>query len=217
MNAMILAAGRGERMRPLTDSCPKPLLEVNQKALIGYHLEALQRAGIERVVINVSWLAEQIKHSIGDGSQFGLSVVYSDEKEALETAGGIVQALDRLDDRFIVVNADVFTDYDFSRLFALQSDAHLVLVASPEHNPSGDFAIENGCLSNAETSRYTFSGIAVYSKTFFSGLSAGKQALAPLLRKAADEGRASAEFYAGQWSDVGTVERLQQLNENHII
>jgi N-acetyl-alpha-D-muramate 1-phosphate uridylyltransferase len=213
---MILAAGRGERMRPLTDSCPKPLLEINQKALIVYHLEALKRAGIDRVVINVSWLAEQIEHVLGDGSQFGLAISYSYEQEALETAGGIVRALDKLDDEFIVVNADVFTDYDFSQLFQLEAEAHLVLVSNPEHNQSGDFAIENGCLSNASNSRHTFSGIAAYRKSFFKGIGEGKIALAPILRRAADDGRISAELYSGQWSDVGTVERLQQLNESAV-
>ncbi len=214
---MILAAGRGERMRPLTDSCPKPLLEVNHKALLSYHLESLKRAGVERVVINVCWLAEQITSYVGDGSQFGLTVDYSFEQQALETAGGIVQALDKLDDEFIVVNADVFTDYDFSQLLEINADAHLVLVANPEHNQTGDFAIEDGFLSNAEHLRHTFSGIAAYKKIFFKGLSEGRQALAPLLRRAADEGRITAELYSGLWSDIGTPERLQQLNESSSI
>jgi N-acetyl-alpha-D-muramate 1-phosphate uridylyltransferase len=213
---MILAAGRGERMRPLTDSCPKPLLEINHKALISYHLEALRRAGVQRVVINVSWLAEQITQYVGDGSQFGLAVDYSYEQQALETAGGIVQALDQLDDEFIVVNADVYTDYDYSQLLRLNADAHLVLVANPEHNPAGDFAIEDGGLSNAGPVRHTFSGIAAYRKTFFNGLPEGRLALAPLLRRAADEGRITAELYSGLWSDIGTPERLQQLNENPV-
>ena len=209
---MILAAGRGERMRPLTDSCPKPLLEVHHKALIVYHLEALKRAGIDRVVINISWLAEQIQQALGDGSAYGLCIDYSYEAEALETAGGIVQALDKLDDVFIVVNADVYTDFDYSRLLSLEAQAHLVLVPNPQHNVAGDFAIEHGCLSNSEQSRYTFAGIAAYRKSFFQHLPEGKSALAPLLRKAADQRHISAELYEGQWSDVGTVDRLQQLN-----
>jgi N-acetyl-alpha-D-muramate 1-phosphate uridylyltransferase len=209
---MILAAGRGERMRPLTDHCPKPLLEVNHKALIVYHLEALQRAGIQRVVINISWLAEQIRQALGDGSAYGVAIEYSYETEALETAGGIVQALDKLDDEFIVVNADVYTDFDFSRLLKTDAEAHLVLVPNPQHNAGGDFAIQQGYLSNLEHSRYTFAGIAAYRKSFFMGLTQGKSALAPLLREAADQRRIGAELYDGQWSDVGTVERLQQLN-----
>ncbi len=213
---MILAAGRGERMRPLTDSCPKPLLEINHKALISYHLESLKRAGIQQVVINVCWLADQITDFVGDGSQFGLKVEYSFEQQALETAGGIVQALHKLDDEFIVVNADVFTDYDYSQLLEINADAHLVLVANPEHNPAGDFAIEKGLLSNTELLRYTFSGIAAYRKVFFKGLSEGRQALAPLLRRAAEEGRISAELYTGEWSDIGTPDRLQQLNKNSV-
>jgi N-acetyl-alpha-D-muramate 1-phosphate uridylyltransferase len=210
---MILAAGRGERMRPLTDHCPKPLLKVADKPLIEYHLQALKKAGIQRVVINVSWLAEQIKQAVGDGSQYGLSVEYSHEPQALETAGGIVQALDRLDDEFIVVNADIFTDYDYSCLQELSAQAHLVLVPNPTHNPQGDFAIESGWLSNSPENRYTFAGIAVYRKSFFNELQAGKQALAPLLRKAAEKQQISAELYDGLWSDIGTPARLQALNE----
>ena len=209
---MILAAGRGERMRPLTDHCPKPLLEIDNKPLIVYHLEALQRAGINHVVINISWLAEQIRELLGDGSKYGLTIEYSYEEEALETAGGIVQAKDKLDDTFIVVNADVYTDFDYSSLLSFDAHAHLVLVPNPQHNSGGDFAIHNGYLSNAQQSRFTFAGIAVYKKSFFDGLVEGKSALAPLLRKAADQQMISAELYTGQWSDVGTPERLQQLN-----
>jgi N-acetyl-alpha-D-muramate 1-phosphate uridylyltransferase len=214
---MILAAGRGERMRPLTDHCPKPLLQVADKTLIAYHLEALKQAGIKNVVINVSWLADQIQHALGNGSQFGLSIEYSPEAEALETAGGIVQALDKLDDKFIVVNADVFTDYDYSALLDFKSEAHLVLIPNPAHNAQGDFAIENGLLSNAENNRFTFSGIAAYRKSFFKELQPGKQALAPLLRKAADRQRISAELYAGEWNDIGTPQRLQALNQDMLV
>ncbi len=211
MNAMILAAGRGERMRPLTDPCPKPLLTVNDKPLIVYHLEALQRSGINSVVINVSWLGEQIQQALGRGSRFGLSIEYSYEPEALETAGGIVQALDKLDDGFIVVNADVFTDFEYSHLLDFSSDAHLVLVPNPPQHPGGDFAIEDGYLSNAGDSRYTFAGIAVYRKSFFHGLQPGRRALAPLLREGADQQRITAELHNGLWTDVGTRERLLAL------
>ena len=211
MNAMILAAGRGERMRPLTDSCPKPLLQVKGKALIEYHLEALKRAGIQSVVVNVSWLGAQIEQALGDGPRFGLKILYSHESEALETAGGIIQALDKLDDEFIVVNADVFTDFDFSRLLKLTHPAHLVLVPNPEHNAQGDFSLEQGLLSNQLQPRYTFSGIACYKKTFFDGVGSGKKALAPLLRAGAEQQQISAELFTGVWSDVGNPQRLQLL------
>lgn len=213
MNAMILAAGRGERMRPLTDSCPKPLLEVCGKPLIAHHLEALRKAGIESVVINVSWLADRIKQFLGDGSSFGLQIVYSPEQEALETAGGIIHALDKLDDDFIVVNADVYTDYDFSRLLNSTKPAHLVLVPNPEHNPQGDFSIQQGLLLNESGERYTFSGIACYQKTFFIGQHKGRRPLAPMLRAGAELNQISAELYQGLWSDVGTIGRLQSLQK----
>jgi len=211
MNAMILAAGRGERMRPLTDSCPKPLLQVKGKSLIEYHLEALKRAGMQSVVINLSWLGEQIEQALGDGSRYGLKISYSYETEALETAGGIIQALGELDDEFVVVNADVFTDFDFSRLLKLRHQAHLVLVPNPEHNSQGDFSLEQGLLSNQQQQRYTFSGIACYKKTFFDGIGSGKRALAPLLRAGAEQQQISAELFTGVWSDVGNPQRLQLL------
>jgi len=208
---MILAAGRGERMRPLTDSCPKPLLQVKGKPLIGYHLEAFKKAGIDSVVINVSWLADQIQQVLGDGSSYGLKIQYSVEDEALETAGGIIQALDKLDDEFIVVNGDVFCDYDFTRLLNLSKEAHLVLVPNPEHNPAGDFGITNNLLLNSSHQQYTFSGISCYRKSFFNGLDQGRRALAPLLRTQADQQNVSAELFDGLWSDVGTIERLDSL------
>jgi MurNAc alpha-1-phosphate uridylyltransferase len=211
MNAMILAAGRGERMRPLTDTCPKPLLTVDGKPLIVYHLEALKIAGIENVVINVSWLAEKVMEYLGDGSQFGLRISYSHEAVALETAGGIIQALNHLDDEFIVVNADIYTDFDFSTLPPLTAAAHLVLVDNPEYNQSGDFSIEQGLLVNRGARQFTFSGIACYRKSFFKGLPEGQMALAPLLRAGADNKSIHAELYNGFWSDVGTVTRLSAL------
>lgn len=198
-------------MRPLTDSCPKPLLTVKGKPLIVYHLEALYQAGIRSVVINVSWLGEQIQQTLGDGSAYGLQLHYSVETEALETAGGIIKALDKLDEEFIVVNGDVYTEYDFNHLKDLSQQAHLVLVPNPRHNPEGDFGIDRGMLVNASSQPYTFSGISAYKKSFFAGCHAGRQALSPLLRKAADEARISAELYRGRWSDVGTPARLQQL------
>lgn len=212
MNAMILAAGRGERMRPLTDHCPKPLLEVRGKPLIVHHLEALAKAGIRSVVINLSWLGSQIREALGDGTAHGLRIHYSEEPEALETAGGIVQALDQLDEEFIVVNGDVFSDFDFRDLLALDAQAKLVLVANPSHNPNGDFAIQQGMLSNDMAERFTFSGIAAYRKSFFASVPAGRSALAPLLRSGADAGVISAVLHTGSWSDVGTPARLDELN-----
>ena len=211
MNAMILAAGRGERLRPYTDDCPKPLLKVHGKALIEYHLEALADAGIGSVVINLSWLGEKIERFIGNGSRFGLEVTYSREPEALETAGAVVKALPYLDDRFIVVNADIYTDYPLRRLCEVERPAHLVLVDNPDHNVDGDFTIKHGLLGNGTEGRYTFAGIGCYQKTFFSALKPGKQALAPLLREAADNGILTGEIFSGGWIDVGTVERWKAI------
>ena len=213
MKAMILAAGRGERLRPLTDITPKPLLEVRGKPLIVYHLEALARAGFTDVVINLSWLGEQIRSRLGDGADFGVNIEYSEEMQALETAGGIRQALPLLSERFIVVNADVFTDYDFAALRTADSAAHLVLVDNPQHNDRGDFSLHQSSVGNSGSPQHTFSGIAQYHRSFFAELEPGKQALAPLLRKAADKGQVSGELFQGTWIDIGTVERLAQLND----
>ncbi len=215
MNAMILAAGRGERLRPYTDNCPKPLLEVGGKPLIEYHLQALAAAGFARVVINLSWLGDLIRDRLGDGSRFGVKITYSPEPEALETAGGIVQALPYLDDQFVVINGDVFTDYPFANLSDVNSLAHLVLVENPVHNLEGDFALNDGIVGNALQGRYTFAGIAAYQKPFFEGLSRGKQALAALLRSGSENNQVSGELYTGEWTDVGTVERWQSLSNSN--
>lgn len=207
--AMILAAGRGERLRPYTDTCPKPLLEIGGKPIIFYHLEALATAGFDQVVINVSWLGEMIEQAVGDGSRFNLKVVYSYEPEALETAGGIVQALEYLDDRFVVVNADVRSDYAFENLLQIETDAHLVLVKNPEFHPQGDFVLDNGLLSNDIDGRHTFAGIACYHRSFFNGLEAGRRSVVPLLRQAADNRSLSGELYEGNWTDIGTLDRWQ--------
>lgn len=212
MKAMILAAGRGERLRPLTDTRPKPLLEVRGKPLIVHHLEALAAAGYESVVINLSWLGEQIRNQLGDGRRFGVEIEYSEEVEALETAGGILQALDRLGERFIVVNADIVTDYDFANLRPRQSSAHLVLVENPPHNPAGDFSLDGELVGNQPAGRFTFSGISLFERQFFDGLERGKRALAPLLRAAADRQQLSGELYTGAWADIGTLERLKSLS-----
>ncbi len=211
--AMILAAGRGERLRPYTDTCPKPLLEVAGKPLIYYHLEALADAGISRVVINLSWLGEQVKGALGDGSDFGLEIIYSHEAEALETGGGIIQALDLLGDRFIVVNGDIYSDYAFQKLLAVDADAHLVLVPNPEFHSRGDFTIDAGYLGNQLEGRHTFAGIAKYSRNFFQQLKSGKRSVVPLLREAAEKRRLKGELYLGNWVDVGTLQRWQSINK----
>jgi MurNAc alpha-1-phosphate uridylyltransferase len=211
MNAMILAAGRGERLRPHTDTCPKPLLDVKGKPLISYHFEALARAGIKQVVVNLSWLGDKIEAVMGSGSQFGLEIIYSREVEALETAGGIVHALENLDDQFILINGDVFTDYPFEQLLAKEAVAHLVMVQNPPHHPKGDFGLRDGYVNNSDESRYTFAGISCYQKSFFEDIVRGKQALAPLLRKAMEDNQVTGELFEGQWTDVGTPARWESI------
>jgi MurNAc alpha-1-phosphate uridylyltransferase len=215
MKAMILAAGRGERMRPLTDVTPKPLLEVGGKALIVHQIERLARCGFTEIVVNVAHMGGQIMEALGDGTAWGVSIAYSDEREegALESAGGIVKALPLLgSDPFLVVNADVWCDYDFKPALDLKgASAHLLLVPNPEHNPQGDFGLERGRLTNDR--RYTFAGIGYYAPELFEGVPCGRAALAPLLRSAIEAERVSGELYEGEWVDVGTPERLQQLNE----
>lgn len=215
MKAMILCAGRGERMRPLTDSVPKPLLPVAGKPLVQYHLEKLAAAGVTEIVINHAWLGEQIEAALGDGSQCGINIHYSAEGEALETAGGIIKALPLLGENpFIVVNGDVWCDYPFEKLLARRPEkAHLVLVANPEHNSQGDFALaEDGLLLDQGEKKLTFSGISVMNPQLFFGLDADKMALAPLLRQAIAQQQVSGELYPGDWVDVGTPERLQVLD-----
>lgn len=218
MKAFILAAGRGERMRPLTDRVPKPLLEVGGQPLIVHTLLRLKQAGIEDLVINLSWLGNQIEQALGTGNRFGVNIEYSREPEALETAGGIVQALPLLGSTpFLVVNGDVWTDYDFSRLAVRPSPGmlgHLVVVENPDHHPAGDFGLENGRLTLARDQKYTYSGIGVYSPEIFAGLAPGKQPLAPLLRQAISNSRLEGELYLGQWRDVGSPERLRQLDRD---
>lgn len=214
MRAMILAAGRGERLRPLTDRRPKPLIEVAGKTLIERHVDNLANAGFREIVINLSHLGEKIEATLGDGSRFGLAIEYSHEpKGALETGGGIVQALDRLGPGpFTVVNGDIFTDYPLSRLRAVKCErAHLVLVPNPEHNPGGDFALEGARLRNRGEGMGTFSGIAVYHPRLFEACRPGRYSVVPLLRAATDEYIVTGEWHRGTWSDVGTLERLEQL------
>ena len=213
MKAMILAAGRGERMRPLTDNIPKPLLKVAGKSLIEHHINNLKSAGFTELVINTAWLPEKIHQQLSDGSQYGVSIEYSDEKEALETGGGIKKALPLLGDSFLVVNGDVWCDYDYSQLPVLADNmlAHLVMVSNPEHNPDGDFSITDDLLSNNMQDGLTFSGIGLYRSALFNHKEQ-RFPLAPLLRQAADNEKISAEFFTGQWLDIGTPERLEQLN-----
>ena len=212
---MILAAGRGERMRPLTDHTPKPLLKVGGKSLIVWHLERLAQAGFKEVVINHAHLGKQIEEALGDGSQYGLHITYSPEAAALETAGGIANALPLLGDApFLVVNGDVFADVDFLLLkLQMPNLAHLVMVDNPPQHPQGDFAISAGKLAEDGDVRYTFSGIGIYHPQLFSQVKKGEAAkLAPLLRKAMAEGLVSADHHQGVWHDIGTPERLAELD-----
>lgn len=213
--AMILAAGRGERMRPLTDKVPKPLLEIAGKALIIYQIEALKSAGVENIVINTGHLGKQIQDLLGTGESFGVQIQYSDEADdILETAGGIINALPLLGDKpFIVTNADIFTDFDYSSLpEQLDLDAHLVLVNNPSHNLKGDFAFEKGRILDQASEKLTYSGIAIFHPRFFKNCSPGHSPLAPLLRQSAHANNLSGQHYKGLWSDVGTPECLEELN-----
>jgi N-acetyl-alpha-D-muramate 1-phosphate uridylyltransferase len=225
---MILAAGRGERMRPLTDTCPKPLLPLKGKPLMGYHLDAFGRGGFRDVVVNTAWLGEQIESHFGHETPEGVHIAYSHEGKdfggALETAGGIVRALPLLADVFWIVAGDVympqflFTRAAFDQFAASGMLAHLFLVPNPEHNPKGDFGLSaDGLALNQADVRHTYSTTALFRKAFFDGLPAGnpegrKVALAPLLRQAMDRGEVSAELYTGPWTDVGTPSRLAALD-----
>jgi len=212
---MLLAAGRGERLRPLTDHTPKPLLEVRGKPLIVWHLEALARAGVREVVINLSWLGGRIRAAVGEGGRFGLTIHYSEEPAApLEAGGGIFQALPLLGAApFLVVNSDTYTDLDFSRLsIAPAALAQLVLVPNPDHNPRGDFALQDGEVRDSGETRYTYAGIGLYRPELFAGCSAGRFPLLPVLRRAIAARRLCGELFRGQWADVGSAERLAALN-----
>jgi MurNAc alpha-1-phosphate uridylyltransferase len=217
MKAMILAAGRGERMRPLTDTTPKPLLKVADKALIEYHIEGLAKAGIYDLVINCAWLGQQIIDALGNGQQYGVNITFSDEGEqALETAGGIINALQHLgDEPFVVVNGDIWCDYNFAKLPEKPPGlAHLVMVDNPPHHPQGDFVLQNnGQLAAEGNNKLTFSGIGVYHPDLFAGLQPGKRPLALLLRQAMQTGQVSGEKHPGEWLDIGTPQRLDELNQ----
>ena len=238
MKVMILAAGLGKRMLPLTEHTPKPLLPVAGKPLISHHLEHLQRAGFNQVVINTAHLGEQIEATLGDGEKFGLSIRYSHEEQPLETAGGIIKALPLLGEQpFLVINGDVWSDLPLAalkscgRFFENNHLAHLVLVNNPPHHPEGDFILDAGnalggsddafllknkalsSKSGAVEKAYTFSGISVLSPELFDGCPLGSLALAPLLRNAIEDGQVSGSLYQGSWCDVGTPKRLKELDQ----
>lgn len=225
MKAMILAAGHGTRMRPLTNHTPKPLLKVGGKPLIVWHIEKLKEAGFSEIMINIAWLGDQIPAELGNGNAYGVNIRYSDEQNegALETAGGIVKALDLLGDQpFLVTNSDIWCDYTLSTVNPLVEGnlAHLVLVDNPAHHPEGDFSLNQGQLSQEGGEKFTFSGIAYYQPALFKllkdgikqGLISKKQALGPLLRSSMDNGLVSGEYFSGDWRDIGTPERLYELD-----
>jgi MurNAc alpha-1-phosphate uridylyltransferase len=216
MKAMLLAAGRGERMRPLTNRMPKPLVEAAGKPLIAWHLERLAAAGFREAVINVAHLGEQLVERIGDGRAFGLTIAWSREAEPLETAGGLAWARGLLgEEPFLLVNADIYCEVDFARLRERALGAmlaHLVLVPNPPHRPNGDFSLAAERVGNDAAPRYTYSGIALIDPALYAAVRAGDKApLAPYLKAAAAQGRLSGEIYQGLWRDIGTAERLDEL------
>lgn len=217
MKAMILAAGRGKRLRPLTDNCPKPLLEVGDRPLVLYLIDALRTAGLGEIVINHAHLGEMLVRYLGDGAAYGVRIRYSPEPpEALETGGGIFQALPLLGkDPFVVVNGDIWTDYPFAALPKAPGGlAHLVLVDNPPHHPGGDFVLQGAEVKTTGGPRFTFAGIGVYTPELFKGCKPGRFPLAPLLRQAMGQGRVSGEHYRGQWVDIGTEARWHALHEH---
>ena len=217
MIAMILAAGRGERLRPLTDTVPKCLVEVRGQSLLEWHLEHISKAGIKDVVINLGWLGEQIVERVGSGSEYGLNVLYSDESDnVLETGGGIQKALPMLgSEPFLVLNADIFTEMPILNITLLDSAlGHLVLVPTPDYRTTGDFDLNSGMIRNSDTPALTFGGVAMYRPEFFDGCEAGKFSIVPLMRAAADAGRLQGSLYEGVWADVGTPERLAAIDND---
>jgi MurNAc alpha-1-phosphate uridylyltransferase len=215
MKAMVLAAGRGERMRPLTDTLPKPLAPVAGRPLIGYHLARLAQAGIRDIVINLAWLGDRIREALGEGDDYGVRIRYSDEGPvALETGGGIFNALPLLGpEPFLVVNGDTWTDLDFADLtLPSDADALIVMVPNPPHNARGDFGLEGDRVVERDSGRFTYSGFGVYAPAFFAGCSPGKFPLLPLLKRAIGQQRLAGRLHPGEWLDIGTLERLAQLD-----
>ncbi|HHO42747.1 MAG TPA: nucleotidyltransferase family protein [Epsilonproteobacteria bacterium] len=218
MVAMILAAGRGERMRPLSDTIPKPLLQVGGKPLLVWHIQNLALAGFNKIVINIAYLANEIVKTIGDGSKWGVEILYSDERieGALESAGGIIKALPLLGEgSFLVVNGDIWCDYNFDPSFILPDNAlaHLVLVPNPPHNKKGDFSFDEGSVCLAQEKTYTFSGIGYYSVQLFQDLEYGRRGLGELIRSTLAKKRfISGEIYHGRWFDIGTPQRLAYVD-----
>ncbi len=211
MRAMILSAGLGTRMRPLTDHIPKPLLKVGEDPLIVWHIKRLKKAGFKIIVVNIAYLGYKIMNYLGDGSRYGVEILYSDERKegGLETAGGIIKALPLLSDTFLVINGDIWTDFNFNNHFKLKNKelAHIVLIDNPPHNIDGDFYLDK------TNNKYTFSGIGYYSKEMFKDLKYGKRKLAPLLFKAIEDKKLTTEYYGGEWHDIGTPKRLEELNK----
>ena len=213
MRAMILAAGRGERMRPLTDHTPKPLLEAGDKTLIEHHLAALKRAGFRDIVINLAWLGQRIRGHLGDGEKYDLNIEYSDEGEALETAGGILHALPLLGkEPFLIVNGDIWTDFPFEKLsIGKDALARLVMIDNPPHHQRGDFALEGSLLRIQGTPMLTYSGIGIYRPELFTPYGPGKRGLREVLNPAIAQNKIEGQHYRGRWFDIGTPERLESL------
>lgn len=219
MKAMILCAGRGERMRPLTDHTPKPLLKVKGKPLIVWHIEKLASLGFNEIIINIAHLGYKIPEALKNGSRWGVKLLYSDEQKngGLESAGGIIKALPLLgDETFLVVNGDIFCNYNFDKNFDLDNNlAHLILVKNPKHNPNGDFGLVNNTVYNNAEEKLTFSGIGYYSMKLFKDLKCEKKALTPLLRQEVKNKKISGSLYQGVWHDIGTPQRLDEVNKKN--
>ncbi|MFW5451883.1 MAG: N-acetylmuramate alpha-1-phosphate uridylyltransferase MurU [Methylophagaceae bacterium] len=220
MKTMILSAGRGDRLRPLTDNTPKPLLQAGKYRLIEYTIQSLVKAGFIDIIINTAHLAEQFTDILGDGQQYGAKIIYSPEQQGgLETAGGIINALPLLgDEAFLIVNGDIWTDYPYQQLssstLSKNNLCHLVLVNNPEHHPQGDFSLSSGLITQDGDNKSTYSGIGIYHPSLFAELDVQRLALKPLLLKAIAQQQASGELYQGQWSDIGTIKRLNELTES---
>ena len=214
MKAMLLAAGRGERLRPITDSLPKPLVRVGGRPLIAWHLARLSQAGVREVVINLSWLGDQLRAALGDGHEFGVRISWSEEGPVpLETGGGILKALPLLvPGPFLVVSADIWTDIDFARIrIPEESRAHLVLIPNPPHHPRGDFGLEDGRVVDRETDRFTYANVGIYRPELFGGFGGGRFPLLAVLKRGMAAQQVSGEIYRGAWYDAGTHERLAEL------